>query len=96
MSDVENCTLSDDEDCHGCPLCAHTDEPFVDRMDDMEEEMTTTASENQVYKSQVETYNNEVVNPLHCWSLKKTAVTGGTTIATSILELMMILSPFIN
>ena len=31
MSDVENCTLSDDEHDH-CPICAHGGEAFVQKM----------------------------------------------------------------
>lgn len=75
MSDVENCTLSDDECCRGCPLCQHADEPFIDRLDEMEEEMTTTTSEDQVYKSQVETYNNEIANPLKRQGMPYTEIT---------------------
>ena len=61
MSDVENCTLSDDEDC--CPICQHGDQPFIHKMDEIAQDLTGHACDHHVFKHQIDTYNEEVVRP---------------------------------
>ena len=73
MSDVENCTLSDDED--HCPICQHGEEAYVHKMDEIAENLTGSACDKHVFKHQIETYNEEVVNPLKRQKIPYTEIT---------------------